>query len=256
MHYDSRQGKAAGWIRKSCDQAHHGIIKDIPPHDAKAQWEALIDHYEKKSVGNRFFATQNLLSLCCGSEGHKDETYSDFASQAIVAANALKNLLPEGATISPPNTTATLNHGFTAADLVNEMTISAMIIGIGDSKEDQVLKSTLIHMGLKTLEDIVTEFRKADTLIQSNALANGSESALAAKGRNRRNQPRSPAPGPNSSSTTVYYWCDKHQKNTTHTTNECCVLNGQGKGKGNKLQRQRQRHYWQWKGKEPGVIVR
>ncbi|KAF8578387.1 hypothetical protein K439DRAFT_1638859 [Ramaria rubella] len=142
------------------------------------------------------FATQQLLSL------HK----GDGASITGVTANTsrLGN--------------ATLNHGFTAANLVDELAIGIIIIGLGSSPDEHQLKHTLTHVGINTVDKVLEELQKAENLARSSNIANTlNPEALAAMAKR-------------TASHSTQFFCTQHPLTTTHNTVNCRTLKAQKKG--------------------------
>ena len=101
--------------------------------------------------------------------------------------NIFKGLLPAGATYTGEKAThakVIFNEGFTARDLIDELTISMIIIGLGFKQNDWQLQSTLTHIGVSSLAKIPEELQNTNILAKSSALAEATSSstdALTAK---------------------------------------------------------------------------
>ena len=128
--------------------------------------------------------------------GHESENFSKYGAQCVNAANLLWNLLPPGASITAAipdengaiKTFAVLTLGFTTANLVDELAIGIIIIGLGSSNDQHQLKHTLTHKGVSTLDAVLTELQKADNLVRSDGITVASTpltsaGALATKGK-------------------------------------------------------------------------
>ena len=105
-------------------------------------------------------------------------------------------------------TPAVLTLGFTTANLVDELAIGIIIIGLGSSDDQYQLKHTLTHKGVSTLDAILTKLQKADNLVCSDGIAVESTpltsaGTLAAKGKK------------------ASFNCLLHVKNMTHNTKDC-----------------------------------
>ncbi|KAG9031919.1 hypothetical protein FRB95_002125 [Tulasnella sp. JGI-2019a] len=141
------------------------------------------------------FATQEMLALRKGDIGHEKETYAEYTAHCISQGNLLKNLLAPGAKYKVETcpatpgwptsyTPSTFDQGFSVADMVNELTISMIIISLGFEKEDCKLKRTLTQVGMKSLAELLEKLHTADTMGRQELLAMGTistnENALSA----------------------------------------------------------------------------
>lgn len=224
--FRSRKSKIAGYIRDTLDAGHLALIANIPANDAPGIWDILLAHFESKDTNSRLVAMQELLALRMRDAGHESENFSTYGARCVSASNRLRNLLPEGASMSAAvasangtiATPAILNPGFTATNLVNELAIGMIIIGLGSTPEERQLKHTLTHKTISTVEDIMVELQKADNLVRSDNIAAGSTTteALAAKVRGK---PKSD----------IMFICSIHGKNRSHKTDDCNVVRRQKK---------------------------
>lgn len=122
-------------------------------------------------------------------------------------------------------TSSRFSKGFGTKDLVDELTISMIVIGLGFNEKDRQLQSTLTHIGIGSLARILEALRNADTLAKSSALAEATSSsvdALAAKGKA-------------TAASRSQFTCVVHGKNVTHDSKDCKVVKSalEGTKKGN-----------------------
>ena len=220
--FKARQSQLAGHIGNTLNDAHRALLKNatpsIAPNDAYGIWTALVNHFESKTTNTCYFAVQGMMALCKGDAGHENETYSAYGACCIRETNVLKNLLPAGATYTAgkEKCTCSFKQGFSARDLVDELTINMIVVGLGFEEKDRQLQSTLTHIGISSLDKILEELRKADTLIKSKALAEATSSSVDALTAKKR---------PSTTSKNLFD-CVVHGRNTTHDTKDCKVVKG------------------------------
>lgn len=208
------------------------------------------------SIGGRFFAIQNLMSITFRDAEHPAEKLFEFGNRVVDASQKVSNLLPEAPAIiaavvtspaigvcattpadnvtvtQPVVTPAKLGPGFTAKDFVEELAINVILIGLGTSEDVQQLKHTLIQTDVKSLKDVLTALQKADTLNKSDEMSTANASALAARSFTPRpsSTPRPPAPTPSNKARKGQkikkFVCTEHGRNSSHNTKGCKVLNG------------------------------
>ncbi|KAG8959896.1 hypothetical protein FRC05_007218 [Tulasnella sp. 425] len=232
--WEKRREGVSGVIYATLDEAHQGIVADIDPEDAKALWDKLNAQYERKDIGGRFFAMQNLMAITYKDSDHPSESLSEFGNRVVDAAKKFRDLMPDEPALVQATTTAatatcrdegthrvtitqgtltpaTLSAGFTATMLVDELTINVIIIGLGRSEESQRLKHTLIQTGIKSLTDLLSALQKEDSLNKSEDFS-PTGNALAAT----TTAPRRKDKGK--------YFCKKHGENKSHNTRDCKAL--------------------------------
>lgn len=225
--FKGRKNKGASYIRGTLDHLQKTVVAHLAINDLPGIWDALLAKHETKDTNSRLLAVQQLLNLRKGDAGHESENYSTFGARCMSAANLLRNLLPPGASVTPASmvaaigtgiTTAAvltpevLTQGFSATNLVDELGIGMIIIGLGNSNDEHQLKHTLTHMGVDTVDRVLEELKKADNLVRSDELANPGSSgeALLAKAKGK--------------STRTKKHCTEHPDSTTHDTKDCITL--------------------------------
>ncbi|KAG8937717.1 hypothetical protein FRC00_001728 [Tulasnella sp. 408] len=87
--------KIAGAIYATLDEAHQAIVADVEPTDAKALWDRLNGQYEKKDIGGRFFAMQNLMAISYRDAEHPTESLLEFGNRVVDGSKKLQNLIPD-----------------------------------------------------------------------------------------------------------------------------------------------------------------
>ncbi|KAG8949046.1 hypothetical protein FRC04_009120 [Tulasnella sp. 424] len=232
--WEKRREGVSGVIYATLDEAHQGIVADIDPEDAKALWDKLNAQYEKKDIGGRFFAMQNLMAITYKDIDHPSETLSEFGNRVVDVAKKFRDLMPDEPKIVPATVTAatgtcrndgahgititegtltpaTLSTGFTATMLVDELAINVIIIGLGKSEESQRLKHTLIQTDIKSLTDLLSALQKEDSLNRSEDFSSTGNALAASTSAPRREDKGK-------------YFCKKHGKNKSHNTKDCKVL--------------------------------
>ncbi|KIO18675.1 hypothetical protein M407DRAFT_11762 [Tulasnella calospora MUT 4182] len=200
--------KIAGAIYATLDHAHRSLIADVDDEDAKGLWDKLNAHYEKKDIGGRFFAMQNLMALTYRDLEHPTESLAEFGNRVVDGSRKLRDLLPEERKIIPAtvtNATATCktdkNHvvdivqgtltdanlgpGFTTSVFVDELAINVILIGLGRSEDVQQLKHSLLQTGLNSLNDVLNALQKEDTLrkVLGPCSATNAEANVCTKGK-------------------------------------------------------------------------
>ena len=214
------KSKIAGYICDTLDAGQLTVISDVTINDAHAIWTTLLTCFESKDTNSQLFATQQLLSLHKGDTGHESKNFSEYGAQCISAANLLHNLLPPGASMMAAvpatggaiATPAVLTPGFTAANLVDELAIGMIIIGLGSTNEEHQLKHTLTHINVSTVNKILEELQKADNLVRSDNLASASNP----------NDPLTSKAKPSKSKPLLH--CHHHGDNRTHESKDCNAL--------------------------------
>ena len=220
-NFTARQSRLAGNIGSTLNEAIRALLRNanpkIDPIDAHSTWKFIVNHLESKSTNSRLFAAQEMIALRKGDTGHENETYSAYGACCIRQGNTFKNLLPAGATCTGDNALLakiTFDEGFTARDLVDELTVSMIIVGLGFEEKDRRLQSTLTHIGVGSLTRILEELRNTDTLIRASALAEATSSSVNALAARKK---------PATTSKSLFE-CIVHGKNATHDTKECKVV--------------------------------
>lgn len=226
--------QVSGSIFSTLDEAHQSMVADIDPVDANALSVRLNEQYKKKDIGGQFFAMQNLMAITYRDADHTMETLFEFGNCVIDGSKKLRDLIPDAPTIIPAMTTAavavctdmathvatvtpgvitpaTLGSGFTARDLIDELAINVILIGLGRSEEVQQLKHTAIQTGVKSLTDVLTALQKADTLNKSDEMSTASASALVAQ--QTRRTTGNPTP---SNKGKGKFYCHAHGQNKSH----------------------------------------
>ena len=132
--FRSCQLRLAGTIGSTLNEGHDALIKnatpEIAPNDAHGIWKFMVNELKSKSTNAHLYAAQEILALCKGDAGHKNETYSAYGTHCVQQGSIFKNLLP-----GIKSKTKTTDE-FTTMDLVNELTINMIIIGLGFGEKD------------------------------------------------------------------------------------------------------------------------
>lgn len=192
------------------------------------------DYYEAKDPSTRFFATQKLMTIMYQDPEHASETLTEYGNRAINAGNQLKELIPEGVTVMPAvevheciadkthkvttsvTTQVTGIAKFSASELVDELVVSIIILGLGTSENTKMVKHAIMH-GTRTVTDAIKKLRNADQQSKSDEIAGGTGTAMFAstrsqpKGKKKEWQP---------------FYCKEHGPNKSHATKDCKKLNG------------------------------
>lgn len=102
-----------------------------------------------------------------------------------------------------------------AADLVDEITVSMIILGLGTNEEVKMVRHAILH-GSRTVVDALKELKNADQQIKSDEIAATPGTAMAAKtGR-----------PPKKANEWQPYFCKEHGPNKSHAMRDCKKLNG------------------------------
>ncbi|KAG8955677.1 hypothetical protein FRC04_007668 [Tulasnella sp. 424] len=249
--WEKARESIAGTIYGTLDEAHLAIVSEIEPEDAAGLWKKLNEQYEKKDIGGRFFAIQNLMSMSFRDAEHPSEKLFEFGNRVVDASKKVSNLLPEGASVSAAtytNATAVcsvtqadavtvtqgvitqgvLTEGFSAKLFVEELAINVILIGLGRSEDVQQLKHTLIQNNVQTLDKVLEALQKADTLNKSDEMSTTTTTAMAAKTFTPRPTPRNPSNKSKKDGKEKKFHCTEHGKNSSHNTKDCKVLNNKG----------------------------
>ena len=140
-NFNSRQSRLAGNISSTLNEAHRALLRNatpkIAPTDAHGIWSFIVNHLESKKTKSRQFALQEMITLRKGDANHENETYSAYGARCVRQGNIVKDLLPAGATCTGAK--VTFDEGFTARDLVDELTLSIIIFGLGFEQNDRQL---------------------------------------------------------------------------------------------------------------------
>ena len=231
--YNSRQSKLAGYIRGTLDIVQittilNGVdILDIPTIYAK-----LLSAYESKTSASRISILQELVSL----RKKNDETFEQYGSHAIELASRLVAQLPAGPKYTPEIVkrvdvkygtgdavyTTTYNHiengkessyvaGYTAENLAQQLALSMIPIGLGDSELDRFLRNMLNHLDKSSSDSNSTleHLKCALTLSRNVAMMEGTTAATLA-----------------ASTKKAKFHCShpKHGDNSTHDTKDCRII--------------------------------
>ncbi|KAG8872343.1 hypothetical protein FRB98_009677 [Tulasnella sp. 332] len=236
------RSKLAANICSTLSEGHHAIIEVsstiIQPYDVKAIYDKLLSELKAKTINSRMFATQKMLALRRGDTGHENETYSDFANRCISQGNALKNLLALGSKFTEVQVTmgksvlsdigyvtAVYEAGYSAKDLVDELVVSMIIVGLGFGTEESELRRTLTVVGMQSLKELIERLRNMDTMAQSekNAkdMSSNVDNALSARAKDQKQK---------SSAKISTKQCTNHPNANSHTTEECSLTKAR-KGK-------------------------
>lgn len=220
-NFKAHQSRLAGNIGSTLNESHRALLRNanprIAPIDAHGTWKFIVNYLESKTTNSRLFATQEMIALHKGDADHENETYSAYSARCVWQGNIFKGLLPAGATWTGEKAALAkivFDEGFTARDLVDELTVSMIIVGLGFEARDRQLQSTLTHIGVGSLARILEELRNANTLIRASAMAKATSStadALAAK-----KKPVTTSKG--------LFECAIHGKNPTHDSKDCKVI--------------------------------
>ena len=215
-NFKARQSRLAGNIGSTLNEVHRALLRNatpkIAPTDAHGIWVFIVNHLESKTTNSRLFAAQEMIALRKGDADHENEMYSAYGARCVWQGNIFKGLLPAGATCTRGK--VMFNEGFTARDLVDELTISMIIIGLGFKQKDRQLQSTLTHIGVGSLTKILEELRNADILAKSSALAEATSSSADALTAKRK---------PPTASKHLFE-CAIHGKNGMHDLKDCKVI--------------------------------
>ena len=185
VSFRARQSQLAGNISSTLNEGHHVLVRNatpkIAPDDARGIWDFIVNNVESKTTNSRLFAAQEMIALWKGDAGHENKTYSAYGACFVSQGNVFKNLLPAGPTFIAESVaqgkampsdigfvSSRFSEGFGARDLVDELTISMIIIGLGFNEKDRQPQSTLMHIGIGSLARILEALRNADTLVYGN----------------------------------------------------------------------------------------
>ena len=215
-NFNSRQSRLAGNISSTLNEAHRALLRNatpkIAPTDAHGIWSFIVNHLESKKTKSRQFALQEMITLRKGDADHENETYSAYGARCVRQGNIVKDLLPAGATCTGAK--VTFDEGFTARDLVDELTLSIIIFGLGFEQNDRQLQSTLIHIGVGSLAKILEQLQSADILAKSRALAEATSSSADALTAKRKL----------ATTSKNLFDCAIHGRNGTHDLKDCKVI--------------------------------
>ena len=132
--FRAHQLRLSGTIGSTLNEGHDALIKnatpEIAPNDAHGIWKFMVNKLKSKSTNACLYAAQEILALCKGDAGHKNETYSAYGTCCVQQGTIFRNLLPG---IKPKTKT---DNKFTTMDLVDELTINMIIIGLGFGEKD------------------------------------------------------------------------------------------------------------------------
>lgn len=219
--WDSRQAKAAGYLRSTLDVSQLAIIQDIDISDIKVQWNTLLSHYQAKTPDSRMLAIRRLMNLYKGQSGHENETFSEWGVRVVNAGNSIKNVLPDAPKVVPslPNQSVTdlLGPGYTALNLVDDMIVNTISVGLGDVTSgsfDTRLQDILTFTEDITVAKALQKLENADNLAKTTADRAATATALAAKAKGP------PLPSRKDMKPKK---CTHHPRATSHTTDECSV---------------------------------